>query len=97
MSTGRKPSVRTQRAEGAQVPHAEPAIDSGLGLHAIEDYAPLVGAQAVERIVRKAERLRTFHAVHISSTFYGGGVTELLTPLTLTMNTLGIATGWRMI
>ncbi len=35
--------------------------------------------------------------VHLSSTFYGGGVTELLTPLTLMMNASGIETGWRMI
>ena len=37
------------------------------------------------------------HLVHISSTFYGGGVTEILTPLTLMMNAMGIETGWRMI
>jgi trehalose synthase len=35
--------------------------------------------------------------VHVSSTFYGGGVAELLTPLTLMMNSMGIQTGWRMI
>jgi Trehalose synthase, N-terminal domain len=34
---------------------------------------------------------------HVSSTFYGGGVTEILTPLTLMMNAMGIETGWRMI
>src|SRR5215216_1601085 len=68
-----------------------------LGLHSLDNYAPLIGAAAVERILNKAERLRTLHAVHISSTFYGGGVTEILTPLTLMMNALGIRTGWRMI
>src|SRR5262249_15716122 len=96
-SPGRMPAVRTQRSDGARATRAGPAIDSSLGLHSIEDYAPLIGTQAVERIVRKAEALRAFHAVHVSSTFYGGGVTELLTPLTLMMNTLGIAPGWRMI
>jgi trehalose synthase len=34
---------------------------------------------------------------HISSTFYGGGVTEILTPLTLTMNAIGIETDWHLI
>src|SRR5215218_9153329 len=34
---------------------------------------------------------------HISSTFYGGGVTELLTPLTLMMNATGIETDWHLI
>src|SRR5262249_1000718 len=41
--------------------------------------------------------LRAMHLVHISSTFYGGGVTEILTPLTLMMNAMGIDTGWRII
>jgi len=34
---------------------------------------------------------------HVSSTFYGGGVTELLTPLTLMMNAIGIETDWHLI
>src|SRR5829696_4731836 len=68
-----------------------------LGLHSLDNYAPLIGAAAIERILKKAERLRTLHAVHISSTFYGGGVTEILTPLTLMMNSLGIETGWRLV
>jgi len=68
-----------------------------LGLHALEDYEPLIGAAATERILKKAEKVRTLHVIHVSSTFYGGGVTEILTPLTLTMNAMGIETGWRMI
>jgi trehalose synthase len=53
---------------------------STLGLHTIEQYEPLIGAAAVERINRKAERVRTMRVAHVSSTFYGGGVTELRTP-----------------
>src|SRR5205085_11814669 len=68
-----------------------------LGLRSLEQYESLIGAAAIERIMHKAERLRTLHAVHISSTFYGGGVTEILTPLTLMMNALGIETGWRLV
>lgn len=34
---------------------------------------------------------------HISSTFYGGGVTEILTPLTLMMNAIGIETDWHLL
>src|SRR5262245_11461862 len=70
---------------------------STLGLHSLEQYEPFVGAAAIERILKKADPLRAMHLVHISSTFYGGGVTEILTPLTLMMNALGIETGWRMI
>jgi trehalose synthase len=70
---------------------------STLGLHTLGQYEPLIGAAAVERISAKAERLRGLHIAHISSTFYGGGVTEILTPLTLMMNTLGVETDWHLI
>jgi trehalose synthase len=68
-----------------------------LGLHTLEDYAPLIGARAVERIYRKARRVGSRQLVHVSSTFYGGGVAEMLTPLTLMMNATGIDTDWRLI
>jgi trehalose synthase len=70
---------------------------STLGLHSIEQYEPLIGAAVVDRINRKAKGVRTQRVVHVSSTYYGGGVAEILTPLTLLMNAIGIETGWRMI
>ena len=70
---------------------------STLGLHTLEQYEPLIGTEATQRIIKKADRVRTQHVVHVSSTFYGGGVSEILTPLTLMMNAIGIETGWRMI
>jgi trehalose synthase len=77
---------------------ALPAVEkSTLGLHSIEQYEPLIGPEATDRILRKGDRVRSAHVVHVNSTFYGGGVTEILTPLTLMMNALGIATGWRQI
>ena len=72
----------------------EPAT---LGLHSLESYEPLIGAELVDRILRKMRNVRDLHVIHVSSTFYGGGVTELLTPLTLIMNAHGMETGWRMI
>ena len=45
-----------------------------LGAHRIEDYIPLVGEQAVERILKKAAGVRGVHVDHVSSTYYGGGV-----------------------
>ncbi len=66
-------------------------------LTSVEDYEPLVGVETVERLLRKAERLRDLHVVHVSSTYYGGGVAELLSSLTLLMNSAGIKTGWRVI
>jgi trehalose synthase len=70
---------------------------STLGLHSLEHYEPIIGATAVERIMQKADRVRTMRVAHVSSTFYGGGVTEILTPLTLMMNAIGIETEWHLI
>ena len=63
----------------------------------LEDYKPLVGPRTIDRIRKKAQSLQHLHAVHLNSTYYGGGVAELLTPLTLLMNSLGIKTDWRII
>jgi trehalose synthase len=63
----------------------------------IEDYEPLVGAATVERILAKAKGLAGFHVTHINSTYYGGGVAELLSSLTLLLNGLGIQAGWRVL
>jgi trehalose synthase len=68
-----------------------------LGLHAIEDYWPFIGSEAVERIRGKAHRLRDYRITNISSTYYGGGVAEILSPLTLLFNETGIQTGWRVL
>jgi trehalose synthase len=63
----------------------------------VEDYEPFVGAETVERIRRKAKPLQGLHVAHVNSTYYGGGVAELLTSLTLLMNSLGLKTEWRTI
>lgn len=63
----------------------------------IQDYAPIVGDQVVERILVKAEPLKGLHVINFNSTYYGGGVAELLSSMTLLMNGLGIKTGWRVI
>lgn len=68
-----------------------------LKLNTVEDYEPYIGAGAVERILKKAGRLKDLHVAHVNSTYYGGGVAELLSPLTLLMNSTGIKTGWRII
>jgi trehalose synthase len=63
----------------------------------VENYSSLIGEQAVERVLKKASALRDLHVVNINSTYYGGGVAELLSSLTLLMNSAGIRTGWRVI
>ena len=63
----------------------------------LQDYEPLIGSENIERIQAKAQKLQGLHAVHVNSTYYGGGVAELLSSLTLLMNSVGIKTGWRAI
>lgn len=63
----------------------------------IEDYAPLIGEEAVERILHKAHRLRGLRVLHVSSTFYGGGVAEILSSETLLAANLGLRVDWRLI
>ncbi|MBD3368393.1 MAG: glycosyltransferase [Candidatus Eisenbacteria bacterium] len=66
-------------------------------LNTIDDYGEFIGTEAVERIREKAERLSGAHVANVNSTYYGGGVAELLSSLTLLMNSAGIQTGWRVI
>ena len=63
----------------------------------VKDYEQFVGAEVVERVKEKARPLQNLHVAHVNSTYYGGGVAELLGSLTLLMNSLGIKTGWRVI
>jgi trehalose synthase len=39
----------------------------------VEDYERFIGAEAVERIRRKARPLLDLHIVNVNSTYYGGG------------------------
>ncbi len=63
----------------------------------LEDYEQFVGAETIERIREKARPVQDLHVVNVNSTYYGGGVSQLLSSETLLMNSLGIKTGWRAI
>src|SRR2546428_9281036 len=63
----------------------------------IEDYKSLIGHENVERIRNKAGRFKDLRVVNFNSTYYGGGVAEMLSSLTLLMNSLGLRTEWRVI
>ena len=63
----------------------------------VEDYEQFVGAETIERIKEKAKSLHDLHVANVNSTYYGGGVAQLLSSLTLLMNNLGIKSGWRAI
>ncbi len=63
----------------------------------VEDYEEYIGSETVERIYKKAKPLKDLHTVHVNSTYYGGGVAEILSSLILLFNSVGISTGWRII
>jgi trehalose synthase len=63
----------------------------------IEDYEPLISAENVGRIRRKAQKFKGLRVVNFNSTYYGGGVAETLSSITLLMNSLGLRTEWRVI
>jgi len=63
----------------------------------LKNYEQFVGAETIERIREKARPVRDLHVVNVNSTYYGGGVSQLLSSETLLMNSLGIKTGWRAI
>jgi trehalose synthase len=63
----------------------------------LEDYEQFTGPETIDRIYKKLEPLKGAHVTNISSTYYGGGVAELLSSVTLLMNSAGLDTGWRII
>ena len=69
----------------------------GYRMTCLKDYEQFVGTETVERIRRKAKQLQGLHVVNVNSTYYGGGVSPILSSLTLLMNGLGIKTGWRVV
>ena len=75
----------------------DPQAPRTFKLVSVDDYEPLIGGEAVERLLKKVEALRDLHLVNVNSTYYGGGVAEILSSLTLLMNASGIRTGWRVI
>ena len=63
----------------------------------IEDYEPLIGSENVERIREKARKFKDLRMANFNSTYYGGGVAEMISSLTLLMNSLGLRSEWRVI
>jgi trehalose synthase len=68
-----------------------------VAINRVEDYEALIGPEAVDRILNKVRRVTDTHVVNINSTYYGGGVAQILSSITLLMNAAGVRTGWRVI
>lgn len=65
-------------------------------MRSLDDYSEIVGDEVLSSIYRKARPLSGKHILHISSTYQGGGVAEILGSMVVLMNDLGIDVGWRM-
>ena len=66
-------------------------------MHALTDYAEIVGDESITEIFHKAQKLSGQHILHINSSYHGGGVAEILGSLVPLMNDCGIETGWRLL
>jgi trehalose synthase len=69
-----------------------PLLEKSLG-----DYAPIAGADAVERIEALAAPLRGCRVLHINATAYGGGVAEVLATHVPLLRSVGIDAEWHVI
>ena len=69
-----------------------PLLEKSLG-----DYAPIAGADAVERIEALAAPLRGCRVLHINATAYGGGVAEVLATHVPLLRSVGIDAEWQVI
>lgn len=65
--------------------------------HKIEEYTRFVSDKDMFEIYKAARRLYGRTIVHTNSTYYGGGVAEILSALVPLMNDIGIPTGWRLL
>jgi len=63
----------------------------------LEKYRNVVGEQVIETIYDESSSLSEKTAVHINSTYQGGGVAEILNSLIILMNDIGIKTDWRVL
>jgi trehalose synthase len=63
----------------------------------VDDYAEAAGEEAIERLRDAARPLGGLRVLNVSSTAYGGGVSELLHTQVPLMNDLGVATTWVVI
>jgi trehalose synthase len=63
----------------------------------LENYRQIIGEKEIEKINTLASRLSGKTVVHVSSTAYGGGVSEMLQRLVPLMNDVGLKAEWKVI
>lgn len=68
-----------------------------VGTRKIEEYAKIVGNNAIEELKHKASKFKGLRVLNISSTAFGGGVAELLYTKVPLMADLGLDAKWQVI
>lgn len=63
----------------------------------LEEYREVVSEEVISSIYRKARALYGMKVMHINSTYYGGGVAELLNTIVPLMNDAGVEADWRIL
>ena len=63
----------------------------------LEHFRHIVPDEKIAEIYKRARGLYGKHVMHINATYQGGGVAEMLYPLVLLMNDVGINAGWRIL
>lgn len=66
-------------------------------MKSLSDYRRFVPEPKISDIYRKATDISSKHVLNINSTYYGGGVAEMLKSTIPLMNDVGIKTGWRTV
>ena len=66
-------------------------------MNTLNDYRKIVGDKKINEIINEAKPLKGKYVTHINSTFYGGGVAEILSSLVFLMNDVGIKAEWRLL
>ena len=59
-------------------------------MRAIDEYRGIVGDKVISDIVKMAKNLYGLRVLHINSTYYGGGVAEMLYSRIPLMNDVGV-------
>jgi trehalose synthase len=63
----------------------------------VNDFRKIVDDRIISEIYKRARDLSGKRIVHINSTYYGGGVAEMLSSLVPLMNDVGLDAGWRIL
>ncbi len=68
-----------------------------MNMKKLNDYAELIGEEKIDFIRSEASALKEKSVAHVSSTYYGGGVAEILGSQMGLLNDAGVKTEWRLL